>query len=158
MTETISIDFSNTSMIKLVVEAPPKVSDLLLLCFYSQQRTASTRNAWTTGVEQNHFTQFGHRLPCFAPVISCKLGNIFQLKYILQVFIYFYEFKNTPVILEVGYKEGNGNEWPWVQQFTVLWKQDKNKIRMSDFSRPNSDKSNRKRTGKVEKWWQFLLK
>lgn len=115
----------------------------------------------TTGAVQNHFKLFGHWLLYFAPGISRKLGNVFRYKYALQAFIYFYEFQNMAVILEVSYKDagGNGNEWPWVQQFTVLWKEDKNKMRMSDFSRPNLDKSNRKKkTGKGVKWWQFLLK
>jgi len=102
---------------------------------------------WTSGAVQNHFKLFGHWLLYFAPVISRKLGNVFRYKYALQAFIYFYEFQNMAVILEVSYKDagGNGNEWPWVQQFTVLWKEDKNKMRMSDFSRPNLDKSNRKK-------------
>lgn len=105
---------------------------------------------WTSGAVQNHFKLFGHWLLYFAPVISRKLGNVFRYKYALQAFIYFYEFQNMAVILEVSYKDagGNGNEWPWVQQFTVLWKEDKNKMRMSDFSRPNLDKSNRKKNRK----------
>lgn len=109
---------------------------------------------WTTGAVQNHFKLFGHWLLYFAPVISRKLGNVFRYKYALQAFIYFYEFQNMAVILEVSYKDagGNGNEWPWVQQFTVLWKEDKNKMRMSDFSRPNLDKSNRKKKKQEKEW------
>lgn len=46
----------------------------------------------------------------------------FLHKYILKVFIYFYEFKHMPVISETNCKdlEGNMGEWPCVQLFTVL--------------------------------------